>query len=190
MTSGTIPSRVLQVRECPVAELIPSPQNARTHPKRQIDQIKASIAAFGFTNPILADPGGNVIAGHGRLLAARAMGMATVPVIELAGLSAAQVRALRLADNKIALNAGWDIEILQSELAELGTIDIGIVPTLTGFTTGEIDVILKTPDDPDDEVIPAVPVTPRTQPGDIWVCGDHRIGCGDGDLLRGLSVRK
>jgi DNA modification methylase len=177
--AGSMPSRDLRVRERPVSELIPSPQNARTHPKRQIEQIRASIAEFGFTNPILADPAGNVIAGHGRLLAAKAMGLATVPVIDLDGLSEAQVRALRLADNKIALNAGWDLEILQAELADLSTIDIGIDPVLTGFTTGEIDVILKGSDDPDDDVIPAVPVTPRTRPGDIWICGPHRIGCGD-----------
>jgi DNA modification methylase len=167
------------VRERLVSELVPSPQNARTHPKRQIEQIKASIVEFGFTNPILADPEGHVIAGHGRLMAARAIGMSHVPVIELAGLSEAQIRALRLADNKIALNAGWDLEILQSELAELTTLDIGIDPALTGFTTGEIDVILEGPDDPDDDVVPAVPATPRTRSGDIWICGEHRIGCGD-----------
>ena len=180
MAAENIPSRTLAVRERLVAELIPSSQNARTHPKRQIEQIKASIAEFGFTNPILADPMGHVIAGHGRLLAAKAMGMARVPVIDITGLSEAQIRALRIADNKIALNAGWDIEILQSELAELSTIDIGINPTVTGFSTGEIDVVLKAAEDPDDAVLPAVPVTPRTQPGDIWICGDHRIGCGDG----------
>lgn len=179
MGAEAIPSRNLAVRERLISELIPSPQNARTHPKRQIEQIKASIAEFGFTNPILADPDGHVIAGHGRLLAARAMGMTSVPVIDLVGLSDAQIRALRLADNKIALNAGWDLEILQSELAELTNIDIGVDPVLTGFTTGEIDVILKGQDDPDDDVIPAVPVTPRTRPGDIWICGDHRIGFGD-----------
>jgi hypothetical protein len=177
--AATIPPRTLAVRERLISELIPSPQNARTHPKRQIEQIKASIVEFGFTNPILADPDGHVIAGHGRLLAARAMGMTSVPVIDLVGLSDAQIRALRLADNKIALNAGWDVEILQSELVELTSIDIGIDPVLTGFTTGEIDVILKGQDDPDDDIIPVVPVTPRTRPGDIWICGDHRIGCGD-----------
>jgi SAM-dependent methyltransferase len=180
MRIDSIPTRSLTVRDRPVAELRPSPQNARTHPKRQVEQIRASIVEFGFTNPILADPEGNVIAGHGRLLAAKALGLATVPVIELAGLSEAQVRALRLADNKIALNAGWDIEILQTELAELVSIDIGIDPTLTGFATGEIDVLLKTSADPEDEVIPAVPLTPRTRVGDIWICGEHRIGCGDG----------
>src|SRR6516164_11585318 len=111
-TSVEFPSR-LAVTYRPVGELIPDPRNARTHPKRQIDQLKASIEAFGFTNPILADPEGRIIAGHGRLLAARAMGFAEVPTITLSGLSETQKRALRIADNKIALNAGWDFEILQ-----------------------------------------------------------------------------
>lgn len=169
----------LAVSYRPVGALTPDPRNARTHSGQQIEQIKGSITAFGFTNPILADPEGHIIAGHGRLIAARALGMAEVPVIALAGLSEAQKRALRLADNKIALNAGWDLEILRVELGELAAIDIDIDPTLTGFTTGEIDVILDGSDDPDDEAIPAVPVAPRTRPGDIWVLGDHRIGCGD-----------
>lgn len=163
-----------------VGELIPDPRNARTHPKRQIDQIKASIKAFGFTNPILTDPEGRIIAGHGRLDAARAMGIAEVPTITLFGLSEIQKRALRIADNKIALNAGWDLEILQQELGGLASVDVDIDPTLTGFSTGEIDVILSPAADPDDEVIPPTPATPRTRPGDIWILGDHRVGCGDG----------
>jgi DNA methylase/ParB-like nuclease domain len=163
-----------------ITDLIPDPRNARTHPKRQIDQLKASIQEFGFTNPILVDPGGHIIAGHGRLQAARAMGFADVPTIILSGLSEVQKRALRIADNKIALNAGWDLEILQQELGELASIDVDIDATLTGFSTGEIDVILTTAEDPDDEVIPPVPTTPRTKPGDIWILGEHRVGCGDG----------
>lgn len=162
-----------------ISDLIPDPRNARTHPKRQIDQLRASIDEFGFTNPILADPEGRIIAGHGRLQAARAMGISEVPTIILPGLSETQKRALRIADNKIALNAGWDLEILQSELGELASLDVDIDPTLTGFSTGEIDVILASSADPDDEVIPPVPATPRTKPGDIWILGDHRIGCGD-----------
>jgi len=163
-----------------ITDLIPDPRNARTHPKRQIEQLKASIKEFGFTNPVLADPDGNLIAGHGRLQAARAMGIAEVPTIALSGLSEPQKRALRIADNKIALNAGWDLEILQQELGELASIDVDIDPTLTGFTTGEIDVLLSSADDPDDEVIPSVPTKPRTKPGDIWILGEHRVGCGDG----------
>jgi hypothetical protein len=125
-----------------VGDLIPDPRNARTHSKRQIDQLKASIEAFGFTNPILADPDGHIIAGHGRLQAARAIGLTEVPTIILSGLSQTQKRALRIADNKIALNAGWDLEILQLELSELASLEVDIDPTLTGFSTGEIDVIL------------------------------------------------
>ena len=164
----------------PVSALRPDPRNARTHSKRQIEQIQTSITSFGFTNPILADPEGHVIAGHGRLQAAREMGLNEVPTIILSGLSEIQKRALRIADNKIALNAGWDLEILQQELGELASIDVDIDPTLTGFTTGEIDVILTSVGDPDDEVIPAVRATPKTKFGDIWILGDHRVGCGDG----------
>src|SRR5215831_18452777 len=179
MNKTTFPPR-LAVTYRPVGDLIPDPRNARTHSKRQIDQLKASIEAFGFTNPILADPEGHIIAGHGRLQAARAMGLAEVPTITLSGLSEAQKRALRIADNKIALNAGWDLEILQLELGELASIDVDIDPTLTGFSTGEIDVILTSAADPDDEVIPPVPATPRSKSGDIWILGEHRVGCGDG----------
>jgi DNA modification methylase len=158
--------------------LIPDPRNARTHPKRQIDQIVASIRSFGFTNPILIDPEDRIIAGHGRLRAAKALDLAEVPTVALAGLSDTQKRALRLADNKIALGAGWDIDLLKVELAELAVLDVDL--SVTGFSTGEIDVVLEDAPDPDDEVIPALPNAPRTQPGDIWILGEHRVGCGDG----------
>jgi DNA modification methylase len=176
----SVESSRLTVTYRPLGDLIPDPRNASTHPKRQIDQIRASIEAFGFTNPVLADPEGHIIAGHGRLQAARAMGLTELPVITLSGLSETQKRTLRIADNKIALNAGWDLEILHLELGELGSIDVDIDLTLTGFSTGEIDVILTSPTDPDDEVIPPVPATPRAKPSDIWILGEHRVGCGDG----------
>lgn len=172
--------QALQVTYKDLSELTPDPRNARTHPRRQIEQIIASINAFGFTNPILADPEGNLIAGHGRLRAARQIGLSKVPVIELAGLSEAQKKALRLADNKIALNAGWDTEILKLELADLSLPEIDIDLSLTGFSAGEIDVVLSLSEDPDDEVIPEVPIEPRVMAGDIWQLGAHRIGCGDG----------
>lgn len=156
------------------------PRNARTHPRRQVDQIVKSIRAFGFTNPVLADPQGNLIAGHGRLRAARELGLVEVPVITLTGLSEAQKKALRLADNKIALNAGWDVEILKLELADLSVAEIDIDLSLTGFSPGEIDVVLSETSDPDDEIIPAVPKVPCVHLGDIWQLGDHRVGCGDG----------
>lgn len=172
--------RPLKVRYASLTQLTPDPRNARTHSKKQIKQIAESISAFGFTNPILADPEGNLIAGHGRLLAAKELGLIEVPIITLTGLSETQKKALRLADNKIALNAGWDLEILKLELAELSLPEIDIDLGLTGFSTGEIDVILADSEDPDDEVIPAVPESPRVQLGDIWQLGEHRVACGDG----------
>ena len=117
--------RPLSVTYRAAASLKPDPRNARTHPKRQVDQIIASMREFGFTNPILVDPDGVIIAGHGRLLAAKAMGLAEVPTIELTGLNDAQRRALRLADNKIALGAGWDLDLLKLELGELSRSSSG-----------------------------------------------------------------
>jgi DNA modification methylase len=179
--AGALPTRRdLSVVYRPIADLKPDPRNARTHPKKQIEQLCASIRSFGFTNPVLVDEARVLIAGHGRLRAAKELGLATVPVIELLGLTEAQKKALRLADNKIALNAGWDLEILKLELAEIAVLDIDFDLALTGFASGEIDVVLKAANDPADEVIPAVPSEPKTKPGDIWILGDHRIGCGDG----------
>jgi DNA modification methylase len=163
-----------------VKDLVPDPRNARSHPKRQIEQIIASIRAFGFTNPILVDSDNSIIAGHGRLYAARSMGLAHVPTIVISGLNDTQKRALRLADNKIALNAGWDLELLKVELTELSSLDIDFDVSLTGFSQGEIDVLLDDSSDADDELIPAIPKKPRTKPGDIWMLGKHRVGCGDG----------
>ena len=184
----TVADRPLSVTYRPVDSLAPSRHNARTHPKRQVDQIVASIREFGFTNPILVDPDGTVIAGHGRLLAAKAMALADVPTITIEGLNEAQKRALRLADNKIALGAGWDVDLLKLELAELAALEVDFDLFVTGFSDGEIDVMLKAAPDPDDEVIPSVPETPRTRPGDIWILGDHRVGCGDGRELAFLSA--
>lgn len=178
--AGLPADRTLEVVYKAPGDLTPDPRNARTHSKKQIAQIVQSISAFGFTNPILADPECNLIAGHGRLRAAKDMGLDKVPVITLDGLTEPQKRALRLADNKIALNAGWDTEILKLELADLSMPDIDIDLGLTGFSPGEIDVVLSESEDPDDEVIPAVPESPRVKPGDIWQLGEHRIACGDG----------
>lgn len=178
MEDSTSGAGRLSVTYRPVGVLRPDSGNARSHSKRQIDQIITSIRTFGFTNPILTDPAGVIIAGHGRLQAAKAMGLAEVPTIVLQGLSESQKRALRLADNKIAMNAGWNLELLQMELSDLSAVEIDL--SVTGFSSGEIDVILDSGSDPDDERIPALPTTPRTKSGDIWVLGDrHRIGCGD-----------
>lgn len=167
----------MRLEHHPLAALRPDPNNARTHPAGQIEQICQSMRAFGFTNPILADPELGLIAGHGRLLAARKLGLAEAPVIILPGLTEAQKRALRIADNKIALNAGWDSDLLKIELSAIaGEIDL----TNLGFSGGEIDVIFSSgTDDPDDDLIPDLPKTAHTAPGDIWILGDHRVGCGD-----------
>src|SRR5215207_571577 len=176
---GMAPKALLELTYRKTGSLRPDPRNAPTHAKAQVEQIKASIEVFGFTNPILIDPAGMIIAGHGRLLAAKALGLPEVPTIELAGLNEAQKKALRLADNKIALGAGWDLELLSGELAELSALDVGFDLTVTGFSTGELDVLLGGSHDPDDDVVPPVPAKPDTTPGDIWVLGEHRVGCGD-----------
>jgi DNA modification methylase len=186
--AGALPTRRdLSVVYRPIADLKPDPRNARTHPKKQVEQLCASIRSFGFTNPVLVDETGVLIAGHGRLRAAKELGFATVPVIELLGLTEAQKKALRLADNKIALNAGWDLEILKLELAEIAVLDVDLDLALTGFASGEIDIVLKAANDPEIEVIPAVPSDPKTKVGDIWVLGHHRVGCGDGRDLEFLK---
>jgi len=180
MTDTLLERPPLCITYRPLDTLRPDPRNARTHPKRQIEQITASMKAFGFANPILVDEELVIIAGHGRLMAAKALGLAQAPTITLAGLSDGQKRALRLADNKIALNAGWDLDLLKVELQDLSALEINLDLSLTGFSTGEIDVVLDDGGDPDDEIIPAIPQTSRTKPGDIWILGEHRIGCGDG----------
>ena len=150
----------LAITYCPVGTLRPDPRNARTHPKQQVDQIVASIRQFGFVNPILADPDGRIIAGHGRLMAAKAMGLAEVPTIYIPRLSETHKRALRIADNKIALGAGWDLDVLKMELTELGSLDLDFDLSVTGFSTGELDVLLNGSADPDDEVIRGAGLTP------------------------------
>lgn len=161
------------------ADLIPYARNARTHSESQVAQIAASIREFGWTNPVLVDGQNGVIAGHGRLLAARKLGMQTVPVIELSGLTPAQKRAYIIADNKMALNAGWDEELLSLELGELDALGFDL--SLTGFNDLEITALTSfgTPGltDPDD--IPQLPEQPTARPGDVWLLGGHRLICGD-----------
>jgi DNA modification methylase len=180
---------LLVVTYRPVDTLRPDPRNARKHPKQQVNQVIASIRQFGFVNPILTDPDGNIIAGHARRAAAEALGLAQVPTTQIAGLNETQKRALRIADNKIALGAGWDLDVLKLELAELGSLDLDFDLSVTGFSTGELDVLLNGSADPDDEVIPETPVSPRTKLGEIWILGEHRVGCGDArdhDFVRRL----
>ena len=164
----------------PIERLVPSPRNARTHSEAQVAEIAGSIRAFGFTNPILVGDDGDVIAGHGRLAAARKLGLAEVPVIPLMGLSELQRRQLVLADNRIALNAGWDLEMLQLELTDLK--EMGANLSILGFTKSELAKALTPASfagQTDEDEVPAVSDQAITLAGDIWCLGDHRIICGD-----------
>ncbi|MGE3718081.1 MAG: site-specific DNA-methyltransferase [Bauldia sp.] len=169
----------LAVTYRPVAALIPYARNARTHSDAQVAQIAASIRTFGFTNPILVDGENGIIAGHGRLLAARKLGMAEVPVIELAGMTEAEKRAYIIADNKLALNAGWDDELLRLEFVDLE--GLGFDLALTGFDLDEIAGLMNVGrhglTDPDE--VPEPPVVPTSRVGDLWHLGQHCLLCGD-----------
>jgi DNA modification methylase len=171
----------LHIEMRPVESLIPYIRNARTHSEDQVAQIAASIAEFGWTNPILTDGANGVIAGHGRLLAARKLGLDQVPVIELSHLSPLQKRAYILADNRIAENAGWDEELLKVELAELKLGDFDLA--LTGFDGDELDRLLDGESGSDgltdEDAVPETPELPISKPGDVWVLGEHRLLCGD-----------
>jgi DNA modification methylase len=162
----------------------PNPRNARTHSKKQIKQIAASIKKFGFLNPLIVDDANMVLAGHGRLEAARLEGLTHAPILRFGHLTEAQKRAYVIADNRIAEQAGWDREILAIELGEL--IDLmpaeGFDVSLTGFEAPEIDLLLAdmAPSKPDPEDIPPpLPRTPITRRGDLWCLGKHRLLCGD-----------
>jgi len=172
----------LQVVRWPVERLIPYARNARTHSDEQVAQIAASIAEFGWTNPILAGSDGIVIAGHARLQAARKLGMTEVPVIVLDHLNETQRRALVLADNRLALNAGWDEEMLRVELTALE--EEGFNLDVVGFTDAELEDLLRdadtvAPDGTDEDAVPEAPESAVTAPGDVWLLGDHRLLCGD-----------
>jgi len=170
-----------QVRQALIRDLKPYPNNPRTHSKKQIRQIAESIKEFGWTNPVLIDADGGVIAGHGRIEAAKLLGMTEVRVLRLEHMSEAQKRAYVIADNKLAENAGWDNELLAIELQGLLDLDIAFDIELTGFETGEIDVLLASETGAESEPVPL----PRTdspavsRPGDLWYIGRHRLLCGD-----------
>jgi DNA modification methylase len=169
----------------PVTALRPYSGNARTHSRKQVSQIVDSIRRFGFTNPVLISDDGEIIAGHGRVIAAKQLGMTTVPSVRLSHLSPEQRRAYVLADNKLALNAGWDTEVLAIELQAL--IDLDFDVSLTGFSLAEIDFTLDhardaSPASFDDapDYVPELSTEPAvTSPGDLWQLGRHRLLCGD-----------
>lgn len=171
--------QTLNIEYRPVGSLIPYANNARTHSEEQVAQIAASIREFGFTNPILVDGERGVIAGHGRLLSARKLGMDTVSVIELAHLTPIQKRAYILADNRLAENAGWDKELLSLELADLNLSEFDL--DLLGFSTDEIDELLNGDQEglTDDDAAPEVAEVAVSKTGDVWVLGNHRLICGD-----------
>ena len=174
----------LEITHLPPGSLRPYARNARTHSAKQIAEIAASIRAFGFNNPVLIDKDGGIVAGHGRVQAARQLGLETVPTIRLEHLTEAQKRAYILADNKLAEKAGWDREILAIELQHLSEIELDFDITVTGFEVPEIDVLIESLEappakaDPADEV-PVITGPAVSRPGDLWQIGPHRLICGD-----------
>ena len=176
--------RNLTINHQNVDALEPRATNPRTHSKKQIRQIADSIERFGFTNPILVDDAGGIVAGHGRIEAAKLLGVETVPTIRLEDLTEAEIRAYVIADNKLTENAGWDREMLAAEFQGLLELDIDFDITITGFEMPEIDILIGELDTDDEEDpaddVPAVADGPLvTRPGDIWRIGKHRLICGD-----------
>ena len=170
--------KVDAIKEIEIDRLIPYSNNARTHSDEQVAQIAASIKEFGFTNPVLVDGDNGILAGHGRVQAARKLQLKSVPTIDLSYLTPVQRKAYILADNKLSLNAGWDVELLQGELAGLDALEFDL--SLTGFSDSELAGFLDTNEgltDPDD--VPDVPDEPVTKLGDIYTLGNHRLMCGD-----------
>ena len=177
----TAPIRDLSVETVKVSALRPYANNPRTHSKRQIEQIAASIRTFGWTNPILVDGDYGVIAGHGRLEAAKTLGLTEVPVMRLADMSEAQKRAYVIADNRLAETAGWDEDLLRLEIGALLEMELDFQIETIGFETGEIDVLLQDNDEdaPAETVPDPDPGPPVSRIGDVWQLGRHRLVCGD-----------
>ena len=166
------------------ASLKPWANNARTHSRKQLRQIADSIKCFGFTNPILIDDRNTILAGHGRVEAAKILGLEAVPCLRQDQMSEEQKRAYVLADNKLALNAGWDEELLAKELGALYDLDLDFSVEITGFSIAEADsliegITLEEPGDPDDDYQPGPDIPALCQPGDLWQLGQHRLICGD-----------
>lgn len=168
-----------EYRMAAVSGLIPYARNSRTHSDAQVAKIAASIREFGFLNPIIVDGENGIIAGHGRLMAAQKLGLSEVPVVEAAHLTEAQKRAYVIADNRLALDAGWDNDMLKVELADL-KMD-GFDLALTGFEFDELGKLLAEPTEglTDEDAVPEAPAVPVTVEGDVWVLGRHRLMCGD-----------
>lgn len=176
----------IDIEHLPLHQLHPAERNARTHSDKQLNQIITSIREFGFTNPVLIDRDNKILAGNGRFAAAKILGLATIPAIRLEHLTPEQKRAYALADNKIALNADWDLDVLAADLKELSSLDLSFDLEITGFETAEIDLLVdgQTDVDPADEVL-GVATEAVSRSGDHWLLGEHRLLCGDS--LRGRS---
>jgi DNA modification methylase len=160
-------------------DLIPYARNTRTHSEEQVNQIVSSIKEFGFTNPVLVDQDNMIIAGHGRVMAANKIKLDKVPTICLKHLTEAQKKAYIIADNRLALNAGWDEDMLKVELEELNDLEFDI--SLLGFEDNEIESLLSEPTEglTDEDAVPDLPEEPTTKLGDLWILGEHRLLCGD-----------
>ena len=172
----------------PLDRLIPHARNARTHSDAQVAQIAGSIAEFGFVNPVLVGDDGVIVAGHGRIMAARKLGLDQAPVIVLAHLTPTQRRALMIADNQIASNSGWDDEMLAAELAALKEEEFDL--DLLGFDDADLDRLLAETieaSEASDET-PEPPAVPISRPGDVWICGQHRVICGDATVLGDVEL--
>jgi len=170
----------MQVEQISIETLIPYVNNARTHSDAQVAQIAASIKEFGFNNPVLIADDNSIIAGHGRVMAARKLGKNTVPAVRLSHLTEMQRKAYILADNKLALNADWDNSLLAIELADLK--DLGFDTDLTGFSADEIAALMPEQIETgltDEDAVPEAPEEPTTRLGDVWILGQHRLMCGD-----------
>lgn len=180
----------LKICDLPIDTLKPYERNARTHSNKQIRQIADSMGSFGFTNPVLIDRHSTIIAGHGRVLAAKLLGRTSVPTICLEGLTEDQVRAYILADNKLAEKAGWDKSILAIELQHLLTIETDIDISVTGFEEAEIDLIINggADQDDDDDTAPDLAQAAISQIGDLWRLGNHRVLCGDATSPEAFSI--
>lgn len=178
----------MQIQEVAVEALIPYAKNSRTHSDAQVAQIAASIKEFGWTNPILVDGTKGIIAGHGRLMAARKLGFTKVPVIELKNMTESQKKAYVIADNQLAMNAGWDIELLKIEVADLD--EEGFDLELLGFDSKMLDSLLEPEVKEgltDEDQVPEVPKEAKTKLGDIYILGNHRLMCGDSTSIEAVE---
>jgi len=171
------PSMASRIERWPIDRLVPHARNPRTHSDAQVAQIAASITEFGFTSPILVDSEAGILAGHGRLMAARKLNLAEVPVIVLDGLSPAQRQAYIIADNKLAENAGWDEEMLRAAFADLRAVEFNT--DLTGFGLAELERLFPQGPTEAEDVCPEPLPEAVSRLGDLWMMGDHRVLCGD-----------